>query len=145
MFKVINLHYDAGTGSFDEEVLNKFALSHRLISHRSEFFLSEGKPCWTVFLEYDPGLAPGGEASAVRLNEPQKVLHERLKIWRKEKAEDSGVPVYIVATNKELLDIVVKAPETMEGLKSVKGYGRKKIEKYGREILGIVDSYYSKA
>ena len=50
----------------------------------------------------------------------------RLKAWRKERAEKDGVPVYIIGTNREFRDIVVARPETLEALKTVKGFGKAK-------------------
>ncbi len=144
MFKIITVPYDEKTGGFDEEVLNKFSLGNRLISHKTEFFLNEGKPYWTVFLEYDPQLSNISDKGTEMFNEPEKALLERIRIWRKEKADKAGVPVYIVATNRELHDIVLAAPKTLEALKGIKGFGRKKVEKYGDELIKLLSRYYEK-
>jgi len=67
------------------------------------------------------------EKETLGLDEPQRLLFDRLRTCRKEAAEKAGVPVYIVATNKRLSDIVRTAPESLETLKGIKGFGNSKI------------------
>ncbi len=54
--------------------------------------------------------------------------------------EAEGFPVYLIATNRQLTEIVIKRPNTLEGLKMIEGMGEKKVKKYGREILNIIKS-----
>jgi hypothetical protein len=42
-------------------------------------------------------------------DEEQQLLFKRLRQWRKEKAEKEGVPVFIIATNRQLLQLVQRA------------------------------------
>jgi hypothetical protein len=102
MFKMSTIPFDRQKKGFDEENLNRFVINKRITSHRSEFFQDGDDAFWTVFLEYDPLLEKTGDKETLSLNEPQKLLCERLKAWRKETAEKNGVPVFIVATNREL-------------------------------------------
>jgi superfamily II DNA helicase RecQ len=71
-------------------------------------------------------------------------LLERFRAWRKERAEKDGVPVYIIGTNKELVNIVKTVPASLEALKGIKGFGKAKIQKYGKEIIEIINIFYSK-
>ena len=143
MFKIITIPFDRGKKSFDEETLTRFVINKRITSHRSEFFQDGDDTFWTVFLEYDPLLEKTGEKETLSLNEPQKLLCNRLKAWRKETAEMNGVPVFIIATNRELVDVVKQAPVSLEALKQIKGFGKGKIEKYGKEIISMVSAFYS--
>jgi len=143
MFKIITIPFDRGKKGFDEEILTRFVINKRISSHRAEFFQDEDDAFWTVFLEYDPLLEKTGDKETLSLNEPQKLLCERLKAWRKETAEKNGVPVFIVTTNRELADVTRIAPVSLEALKQIKGFGKGKIEKYGREIIAMVSAFYS--
>jgi len=67
------------------------------------------------------------------LNEAEKLILKRLKEWRKEKVEKQGIPVFIVATNRQLMDVIRRVPVTLEALRDVHGFGKKKIERYGKE------------
>ncbi len=64
-----------------------------------------------------------------------------LRNWRKEKASDLGVPVYVVLQQKALQAIVTNRPLTVAELKRQMGVGEKTVERYGDEILAIVHDY----
>jgi superfamily II DNA helicase RecQ len=127
MFKIITIPFNRSQKGFNEEVLSKFILNNQVKFHRAEFFQDGEDAHWTVFLEYDPLVEKASEREIDGLDEPQRMLLERLKAWRKEKGEKDGVPVYIVCTNRELADIAVQAPRTLEALKAVKGFGKGKM------------------
>ena len=42
-------------------------------------------------------------------------------------------------------DIVRVAPGSLEALKNIKGFGKRKISKYGKEIIEIVKAFYEKS
>ncbi len=96
-----------------------------LYRYRVEFFMNDGKTFRTFLLDYEEVL----DRRPVKAGfcEAQALLFERLREWRKGKAEQSGVFVYIVCTNRELEEIVRRALKSLEALKIIKGMGRKKI------------------
>lgn len=65
-------------------------------------------------------------------------LVKELKKWRRERAKEEGVPLYIVMNNKTLLQIALQAPADRDELLLVPGFGPSKADKYGSEILDIV-------
>ena len=142
MFKIITMAFDPITKGFDEGVIRQFILNKKVISYKAELFQSGQDIFWTVFLAYDPLVEPTPAARLEDLTESQKLLFERLKAWRKERAEKDGIPVYIVGTNKEFVEIVKKAPKTLEALKTVRGFGQGKISKYGKEIIQIINGFF---
>ena len=68
----------------------------------------------------------------IGLDDAQELLFTRLREWRKDEAEKLGVPVYIVATNSQLREVALRNPQSLESLRSIKGFGKKKIEKHGK-------------
>lgn len=76
-----------------------------------------------------------GEAPKVT---PQGPLYDALKAWRKAKADEEGVPAYVVAHDAMLALVTEVRPATLDALRNLKGFGPKKIEKYGEEILAVV-------
>lgn len=145
MFKIITIPFDRNKKGFDEEALTKFILNKQVISHHVQFFQDGADKYWSIFLEYDPVLEKAPEKEMDGLDEPQTILLERLRAWRKERAEKDGVPVYIIGTNKELVNIVKTVPTSLEALKAIKGFGKAKIQKYGKEITQIINAFYNKA
>jgi superfamily I DNA/RNA helicase len=63
----------------------------------------------------------------------------RLKDWRSEVSKIQNAPPYIIMCNKTLEDIAEKMPQEPEDLEDIYGIGPKKIEKYGKEILSIIN------
>ena len=145
MFRIITIPFDRGQNGFDDTILNKFLLNKSLTSYRAEFFEDGGEKFWTLLLEYDPLLEKGHKKEEEHLDESQRMLMNRLKAWRKEKAEKDGVPAYIVATNKELVQIIRAAPKSLEGLKNIKGFGQGKVSRHGKEIVEIIKGFFEKS
>jgi ATP-dependent DNA helicase RecQ len=65
-------------------------------------------------------------------------LFERLRRWRYQKAQSLGVPAYVVLHNRVLEIIVRRRPRTLVELAGVRGMGERKIEQFGREIIGVI-------
>jgi len=143
-YKIITIPFDRKTKGFDDEPLNRFILNKTVHSLKTKFFKDGDELYWTVFIEYEPVLEETAENIDDGLDEPQRMLLSRLKQWRKERAEKGGVPVYIIGTNKEFTDIVKTAPKTLEALKSIKGFGKSKVSKYGMEIVELIKAFYDK-
>lgn len=142
--RILTIPFDPNKEIFRDEDLAQFLLNKRVRSLFPEFFQLDGKAYWTVFVDYDLVLSEQYDGKDEGLDEPQKLLLQRLREWRKETAEKGGVPVYIIATNKQLMDIVRVAPRTLEALRQIHGFGKKKVEKHGKEILTIIEGFYEK-
>jgi len=67
-------------------------------------------------------------------------LLSNLKIWRLKKAREENLPAYCVFHNKSFEDLINKKPKTKKGLSRVHGFGNFKIEKYGDEILCMINN-----
>jgi len=65
-------------------------------------------------------------------------LLTKLKKWRAKRAEIDSVPAYVVAHNKALEAIAAAPPTTENQLLALPGFGSKKVESYGMDILAIV-------
>ena len=61
-----------------------------------------------------------------------------LKRWRAEQAAQENVPLYMVAQNKWLEEIVRLPVRAMEDLMQVRGLGEWRIQQYGEKILEIL-------
>ncbi|MDD3041269.1 HRDC domain-containing protein, partial [Bacteroides sp.] len=54
------------------------------------------------------------------------------------KSREEGIKPYYICNDKQLEDLIQKMPKSKEELLTVSGFGEKKVEKYGDEILEIV-------
>ena len=68
-----------------------------------------------------------------------EVLLRALRAWRTERARRDGMPAYIVFPDATLEQIVARVPRTMVRLAQVKGVGPTKLDRYGDEVLAVLD------
>ncbi len=66
-------------------------------------------------------------------------LLQKLKEWRKIAAERENIALFRVFSNKVLEDIARLKPATKEDLLAIKGIREKKFEKYGQDILALIN------
>ncbi len=76
------------------------------------------------------------ETAPVQAVDP--VLYERLEAWRRETAKHEDRAAYLVLTNESLRQVAAEKPQTLDALKSVKGIGPVKLERYGSALLDLV-------
>ncbi len=81
-----------------------------------------------------------GKASATQnlVSEADQDLFERLRLWRKDTAEEQGVPPYVIFHDATLAAIAAGRPDSIATLQDVPGIGAKKLDAYGYEILSLV-------
>lgn len=68
-------------------------------------------------------------------------LFEALRQWRKEKAAAEGVPPFMLFFDATIREIANVQPQTAEQLLAVKGIGAAKADKYGGELIGIIQAF----
>ena len=71
-------------------------------------------------------------------NDNSAILKNLIREWRTKKANETGLPSYMIISNATLDDIIFRKPRTKNELKSVKGFGDVKTAKYGDEIIKIL-------
>ncbi len=68
-------------------------------------------------------------------------LFERMKQLRLMIAREEGMPPYIVFSDKTLIDMCAKHPETEEEMLQVSGVGENKLRKYGKRFLDEIAAF----
>ena len=165
---VENGHHQLSTWNIGEEFsrdgwfeLVDMLVAEGLIAKAGEYNVLEITPKGTAFLRSrsqiqlpmtDFGMMKFSKKQNFRrvtLEQPEsgdktaEVIIERLKKWRKRKADDLNVPPYIVFGDKTILDIAAKKPTSRGDLLNVYGIGSAKAEEFGRAVLEIVSECVS--
>jgi DNA helicase II / ATP-dependent DNA helicase PcrA len=95
------------------------------------------------------GTGPGGrrgskrQAAAeppVELAEEGRAAERSLREWRSMMAKQESVPAYVVLTDKDLVGIAAALPRTLSELARCRGIGPLKLERWGDEILALLDT-----
>ncbi len=87
------------------------------------------------------GLTDAGEMKLMRCegcpSDLDEALYERLRDWRLERARQLGQPAYCVFTDKTLMAIAEAVPEDASQLALIAGVGRRKLDRFGDEVLAL--------
>ena len=115
-------------------------------------------PSWSVLFFYedvaqatqkastrpDATVVPGPTIAGTQVGTPltgeQVKSIIALKKWRADQAAAEGVPLYMVAQNKWLEEIVQMPGRTLDDLKRVNGLGEWRVQKYGNKILEVLSA-----
>lgn len=133
----------------DQKIVDDFLQCHEIEKVETAFVQEE--QFWSVVLYFNE-IKSISEKSSVKdsksvkysaedetLNNDEIKILDALKWWRSEKAKEQNLPVYFIATNKELVSVAKFKPAKKEELLEIKGFGKHKIENYGEEILEILE------
>ena len=145
--KVLKVRLSDDFIQHDQKVLNRFLGENNVLKFESAF-VKDDNGYWSVILYYeelkmtvnDSKTPKYSAENDAELNADEIKILDSLKLWRTEKAKNQNLPVYFIATNKELLSIAKYKPVKKEELLDIKGFGKHKIENYGEEIIEILES-----
>jgi len=97
---------------------------------------------WSILVFYDKELHDEEheeESEPLILTADEEIVYKNLKKWRNIKAGAEGIAAYMIAHNKQLQKMVKLRVRTKEDFLKIKGFGEKRTEKYGDDILGILN------
>jgi ATP-dependent DNA helicase RecQ len=89
-------------------------------------------------LEKDP--TPSKNYKMKHADAYDTTLFEKLRSKRKELADTSGVPPYIIFSDKSLIDMCQRRPKTRAEFSKVFGVGEQKLEKYSAVFIHAINS-----
>jgi ribonuclease D len=72
-------------------------------------------------------------------------LYNHLREWRRAKAKELGIGAFIIMHDTTLEDLCFKRPTSLSGIREVSGFGERKTELYGREILKALEEFSGQA
>ena len=148
--RVFTLRFDTLLGQFDDTLFQEFQAGKQIIDKTSHFFSYEGEPYLAIVVSYRSVRPDGGnhkksnpskEASdswKKQISKEDYPLFNALREWRMERSKDEGVPPYIVCTNKQFASMISAKPSSLAQLNEIEGFGKKRLEKYGKDILEIL-------
>jgi ATP-dependent DNA helicase RecQ len=86
-----------------------------------------------------------GKISPVPNNPGAAVTLDALRAWRRDTAQSHGVPAYVIFHDATLMEIASRAPASLDELATISGIGAKKLERYGLELLALLQSSVTSA
>ena len=115
---------------------------------RGAFYLTKkslpvlrGQQSITLKLINSVKVSKGNQISRPRelVLEEDEPLYSFLRQKRKEIAQSLNVPSYIVFSDKTLIEMVNRKPRSLDEMHSINGVGQKKLSKFGKQFLEIIN------
>jgi len=66
-------------------------------------------------------------------------IYEDLSEWRNHKANEENLAPFIIARNSWLKQIIKLRPSSNKELYGIKGFGERRVNKYGKDIIAIIN------
>jgi len=77
-------------------------------------------------------------AAQVSLADVDSGLRESFREWRRTTAKQQGVPAFVIMHDTSLEELCRERPASLAALLEVSGFGERKVELYGRQILHVL-------
>jgi ATP-dependent DNA helicase PIF1 len=87
-----------------------------------------------------PDAPPATAAERRGVPVPDQKILSALRSWRLQRARADSVPAYVIAHDSVLELVAVKLPSSAGQLLAIKGFGPAKVEKYGADILSLINT-----
>jgi len=89
----------------------------------------------------DKRVAGEQRPAGATLSLPDAQLREYMREWRRNTARDLGVAAFVVLHDTGLDALCTVKPTSLQALRAVSGFGDKKVERYGQEILDALQRF----
>jgi ATP-dependent DNA helicase RecQ len=80
-------------------------------------------------------------SSAIAKPSVDRELNEFLREWRRNTSKEQRIPAFMVLHDSALEDLCLVEPSNLQGLRRVSGFGDKKVQMYGKQILEAIQSF----
>lgn len=130
----------------DEDRLNLFLRTHKILKVEKEFYHRNGVGHWSLlvsYLESQPAMHQSQQEKKPKIDYKQVLDNDtfakfsRLREIRKQLALEDAVPAYAVFIDAELAEIAKADNVTPQEMKKINGIGGKRIEKYGLKLCQL--------
>ena len=143
--RVFNIRLSKEFCIVDQNRMNEFLDSVEVKLTSTNFVTTGTTDYWSAVVFYDIKKStekPKEEKPNFEdLSQHEKEIFMALKQWRNDMASDLGWSAFRICHNSHLMAIADAKPETLEELIQVKGFGEIRSEKYGEDILAVLNAF----
>lgn len=140
--KVFSIGLEADVLEKDQNMLNEFLATVTFKKSSTQYVEKENY--WSLIVHYDENetTKPASleRKSFEDLSAKDQQVYMYLKEWRTEKAETLQQKNYMICHNSELIDLAMYKPSNLDELQQIKGFGKQKSERFGEDILAILNA-----
>lgn len=140
---VFSIRIDPTFLELDQKKLNEF-LKTVTFKKSSTQLIESGEFHWSVIIHYENEAQNKPEQferkSYDDLLPKDKQVYGYLNQWRNEKSEQLNQKKFMICHNSELIDLAQYKPSNLDELQQIKGFGKQKADKFGEDILAILNA-----
>ena len=128
------------TGTSNEE-LNRFLRANKVLEVENHLISNERGAFWCFCVKYIESQWQNQSIERTKIDYKEELDEATFKVFsklreiRKQIEAEEAIPAYAVCTDQELAAMARLKNLTPEGMLTVKGFGEKKLEKYGLRII----------
>lgn len=121
---------------FTEEKM--YSIAHTLLKHNSTYTFDYNKKYENLF-DSDEKFELSNKDIIEEEPIEETPLYKELRRYRLDKSREEKVKPYFLYSNLQLQALVKAKPKSVEELRKVNGFGNVKCERYGKDIVEIVN------
>ena len=145
--KVFHIRLNKENLQTDQENLNNF-LDNVTVKKTATELVTGTPNFWSILVFYDERRIEKQErpsdkiavTSDSELTRDEQHIYQTLRQWREDEANQRNIPNFMVCHNTELMTIAKLKPQTLDDFFKIKGFGRRKIAKFGEDIIAVINS-----
>jgi superfamily II DNA helicase RecQ len=138
--RVFTLRFNPATESFEDTPVTQFLADKEVCSIHNHFFVKDDTPYLALVVCYRPrpvSPPPSDAQGTVRQRDESWYEHlakedwplfNTLRDWRVERAKADGIPSYVIANHRQLVEVVKVRPDTLAGLGAIEDFGAAKLK-----------------
>lgn len=108
------------------------------LTQKGKTFLQQGYPAEFVLLDVLM------DKDVPDITEEDQDLYYKLKLTRRQLAEELDSPAFMICSDAVLRSICVKKPVEPDEMQKIKGVGRKFMEQYSKQFLYVIRQYVTR-
>lgn len=146
--KTFEIRVDPAFREHDERTVNEFLSAVRV--PRLHCGCLRSRSAWMLLVIFNEETAdePAMRAALVGRHLPAGAeltpgeceRFEALRVWRDRRAAEMGCKPFVVASNRDLLNVARSGAASPADLLSIAGFGSRRAERYGEEIAAVLGS-----
>ena len=148
--KLFAIKFNPEIGRFEDEALETFQEENMVLSYHPYLIKGDETTYLGVFIAYSEKASAkktrdfetknkqNERNPKEKLTPSELKLFEQMKKVRKDKSDAMGLPPYILSTNAEMKQIIKKKCTTIQSLKAIRGFGKKKLEAIGHDFITLI-------
>lgn len=143
--RVFNIRLNKEFCIVDQNRMNEFLDSVEVKLTSTNFVTTGTTDYWSAVVFYESKIKwdkdQKDKLSLEDLSDKEKEIFTALKEWRNDFASNLGWSSFRICHNSHLMTIAKIKPETIEKLAQIKSFGTIRTEKYGEEIISVLNAF----